>query len=43
MKITPEEDGSLHIDSPDATTLYDMGNQSLFAQFNGAATQPASF
>jgi hypothetical protein len=35
MRVTPQEDGSLWIDALDQATRFDMGNEVLFAVFNG--------
>lgn len=35
MQVLPQPDGSLLIEQPDERTTYDMGNQRLFATFNG--------
>ncbi|MFN3928343.1 MAG: amylo-alpha-1,6-glucosidase [Thermoflexus sp.] len=35
MRVSPQSDGSLRIEEPDARALYDIGNPRLFARFDG--------
>lgn len=35
MRISPQPDGALRIDEPDARALYDIGNPRLFVRFDG--------